>query len=180
MATVVRTGTRARNVSLDMAQRALDASANYATVVGGATFALVLLARLPFVGGAFALLEVLLGFAAFPVVGFVVTAALQRFYHGPTRTLLAGHFGLGTALAVTVALAVARLASGLILLASDGPAGGNGFVAYMAALGSLLANTLGDAASQLVIGALLAVLGGFVAFDRAQLREDVGRIAPKL
>ena len=180
MATVARTNGRARNASVEMAQRALDAAATPATVVGGATFALMLLGRVPYVGGAFSLLELLLGIAAYPVVGFLVAASLQRFYHGPTRTLLVAHFGLGAAAAITVALTLARLAGGLLLLVADGPAGGHGFVAIVRALGALVLGTCGDAASQLVVGGLLAVLGGFVAFDRGQLREDVARIAPKL
>jgi hypothetical protein len=180
MAAVARTSGRERNTSVELAQRALDASANYATVIGGAAFALILLARLPFVGGLFALLQLLLGVVAYPVVGFLVTASLQRFYHGPTRTLLAGHFGLGAAVAITVALAMARLAGGLVQLMADGPASGHGVMAVVRALGALLGHTLGDAASQLAVGGLLAILGGFVAFDRGQLREEVARIAPKI
>ncbi len=180
MAALVRTSERTRNASVEMAQRALDAAANPATVVGGATFALILLAQLPFVGGAFALVEVLLGLAAYPVVGFLVTASLQRFYHGPTRTLLASHFGIGAAIAITVALSLARLAGGLLLLVGDGPASGSGFVAITTAIAELVVLTFSDTGSQLVVGVLLAVLGGFVAFDRAQLRDDVARIAPKL
>jgi hypothetical protein len=163
-----------------MTQRALDAAANYALVVGGATFALILLGRVPFVGGIFSLAEMLLGVAAYPVVGFLVAASLQRFYHGPTRTLLVGHFGLGAAVAITIALAMARLAGGMVQLVGDGPTSGHGFVAVVRALGALVGHTFGDAVSQLVVGGLLAVLGGFVAFDRGQLREDVERIAPKI
>ena len=180
MAMAARTDARARIASVEMAQRALDAAANHATVVGGATFALLLLAQLPFVGGAFALLEVLLGMAAYPVVGFLVAASLQRFYHGPTRTLLASHFGIGAATAITVSLSLARLAGGLILLVGDGPASGSGFVAVMTAIVELIVHTFSETGSQLVVGVLLAVLGGFVAFDRGQLQEDIARIAPKL
>jgi hypothetical protein len=180
MAMLVRASERTRNASVEMAQRALDAAANHATVVAGATFALILLARIPFVGGAFALLEVLLSLAAYPVAGFLVTAALQRFYHGPTRTLLACHFGIGAATAITVGLSLARLAGGLVLLAGDGPDAGSGFVAVMAAIAGLIVHTFGETGSQLVVGVLLAVLGGFVAFDRGQLRDDIDRIAPKL
>lgn len=170
---------RARNASIEMAERALDAAAIPATIAGGATFTLVILARLPHIGGLFALAQALLVLAAYPTAGFLATVALQRFYHGPTRTLQAVHFGLGAALAITAGLLLGRLLGGLLLIVGNRSGDSHGFIAGVTAIATLVGRSLGDAIPQLLTGILLAVLGGFVAFDRDQLGDDIDRFAPK-
>ena len=170
---------RARNASVEMTRRALNDAAIYATVVGGVSFVLIFLTRLPFVGVAFVLLRFLLGFVCYPVVGFLVTAHLHRFYHGPTRTLLACHFGLGVAITLTAGIALASLLGGLLLIAGDGSDATRGFITIVAADGRLIAHTVGNFVPQLITGTLLAVLGSFVAFDRDRIEDDFASLLPK-
>ncbi len=176
MAVASRAGSGAQTAPGVLIRRALEDATLPAVVAAGATFVLILLARLPGVGGAFALLGALLGWAAYPVAGFLVAAHLQRFYHGPTRTLLATLFGLGTAAAVTAALSFAAVIGGLLLIAGDA----TGVLQAIKAIGVLLGHTLAELIPRLAGGTLLAALGGFVAFDRERLSEELAHLLPKV
>jgi hypothetical protein len=182
MARAKRRGVRRRTgiASVEMTRQALNDAAIYATIVGGATFVLAFLSRLPILGTGFGLLHLLVSSTGYLVAGFLVTAHIHRFYHGPTRTLLACHFGLGVATAITVGITVATLVAGLLLLASDGSEAGRGFVRVAGAIGGLIGHALGDFFPQLITGTLLAVLGSFVAFDRDRIEADVVSLLPRV
>ena len=173
-------GRQAGNASIEMTRQALNDAAIYATVVGGGSFVLAFLSRLPIVGIVFGLLHLLVGFAGYLVAGFLVTAHLHRFYHGPTRTLLACHFGLGVATALTAGITIATLIAGLLLLLGDRTGNANGFVAIAGAIAGLIGRAAGDFCPQLIIGTLLAVLGSFVAFDRDRIEADVASLLPRV
>jgi hypothetical protein len=163
-----------------MTRQALNDAAIYATIVGGASFVLAFLSRIPILGVAFGLLHLLIGFAGYLIAGFLVTAHLHRFYHGPTRTLLACHFGLGVATAITAGITVATLIAGLLLLAGGGSGATHGFLKVAGAIIALISSAVGDFFPQLITGTLLAVLGSFVAFDRDRIEDDVVKLLPKV
>lgn len=164
---------------VEMTRQALNDAAIYAAVVGGASFVLTFLARLPILGFAFGLLHLLVGFAGYLVAGFLVTAHLHRFYHGPTRTLLACHFGIGVAAAITAGITVAALIASLLLLASDRTEATRGFLGFAGALAGATGQAAGNVLPQLITGTLLATLGGFVAFDRDRIEADVASLLPR-
>jgi hypothetical protein len=182
MARAKQRGVRRRmeNASVEMTRQALNDAAIYATVVGGASFVLVFLSRLPVVGIVFGLLHLLVGIAGYVVAGFLVTAHLHRFYHGPTRTLLACHFGLGVAIAITAGITIATLVAGLLLLFSDRTGTAHGFVKVAGAIAGLLGRAVADFCPQLITGTLLAILGSFVAFDRDRIEADVASLLPRM
>jgi hypothetical protein len=171
-------GRRTENASVEMTRQALNEAIIYATVVGGASFVLVFLSRLPILGIVFGLLHLLVGIAGYLVAGFLVTAHLHRFYHGPTRTLLACHFGLGVAAAITAGITIATLVAGLLLLLSDGTA--HGFMKVAGGIAGLVGHAAGDFCPQLITGTVLAVLGSFVAFDRDRIEADVASLLPRI
>lgn len=181
MTTAARVGRRARTQfkSVELTRRALNEATICATIAAGASFVLILLGRLPYIGVLFALLQLLVGFAAYPVAGFLVTARLHRFFHGPTRTLLAFHFGLGAATAVALAIALASLVGGLLVLAGGSSPGVQGVLATAGAIARLVLRSAGEFFPHLIAGTLLAALGSFIAFDRDRLPEEVATLLPK-
>ena len=181
MARAKQRGARPRtgSASVEMTRQALNDAAIYATVVGGASFVLAVLSRLPVLGTGFGLVHLLVNSAGYLVAGFLVTAHLHRFYHGPTRTLLACHFGLGVATAITAGITIATLIAGLLQLASD-RTDAHGFVKTAGAISGLIGRAAGDFCPQLITGTLLAVLGSFVAFDRDRIEADVVGLLPKV
>jgi hypothetical protein len=144
--------------SMDLAKRAAQSSVTYAAMAGAGMVVLELLSKIPVLGAVFLCLNIFLLLGAGFGLGYL-TAPKMMLPVGQTKAMIALWIGIGVAIPLTIALAVANLIGSIV----DIITGSHGLIgSVFAVLGAIFLSLVGG----LLVGTALAWLGSFFALDR--------------
>lgn len=145
--------------SMDLAKRAAQSSVTYAAMAGAGMVVLELLSKIPLLGALFLCLNIFLLLGAGFGLGYLTAPKMTMLPAGQTKAMIALWIGVGVAIPLTIALAVANLIGSIV----DIITGSHTLIgSVFAVIGAIFLSLVGG----LLVGTALAWLGSFFSLDR--------------